>query len=220
MIAPNMISDSIPPLHLDDTGEQAMMVMHEFNVSQIPVVDGNSYIGLVTMEDIINIKHLSNPLKNFTQTFRKPFVKDTAHIFEVMKAAIEFNVRVVPVINDDHRYLGLVSAESCLRAFATLNSVQDAGAIMELAVPVKDYQMSEVAKIVEDNQAEILCLYTNIDQQQQVVEITIKLNTTEVASIVASFERYEYEVKAVHNDTEYVEDMKDRYDGLMRYLNV
>lgn len=220
MIAPNMISDAVPPLHLDDTGEQAMLAMHEFNVSQIPVVDGNSYIGLVTMEDIINIKHLSNPLKNFTQTFRKPYVKDTAHIFDVMKAAIEFNVRVVPVINEDHRYLGLISAESCLRAFAILNSVQDAGAILEVAIPVKDYLLSEVAKIVEDNEAEILCLYTNINQQTQMVEITIKLNTTEVLSIVASFERYEYEVKAVHNDEEYSEDMKDRYDGLMRYLNV
>lgn len=220
MIAPDIISDSVPPLHLDDTGEQAMMLMHEYNVSQIPVVDGNSYIGLVTMEDIINIKHLSNPLKNFTHTFRKPFVKDTAHIFDVMKAAIDYNVRVVPVINDDHRYLGLVSAESCLRAFATLNSVHDAGGILELEIPVKNYMLSEVTRIVEESEAEILCLYTNIDQQKQVVEITIKLNTTEVSGIIASFERYEYTVSAVHNDSEYNEEIKDRYDSLMRYLNV
>ena len=32
MIAPDIISDSVPPLHLDDTGEQAMMLMHEYNV--------------------------------------------------------------------------------------------------------------------------------------------------------------------------------------------
>ncbi len=220
MIAPELISHTVPPVHLDDTGEQAMMIMHEYNVSQLPVVDGNSYIGLVTMEDIINIKHLSNPLQSFTQTFRKPFVKDTAHIFDVMKAAIEFNVRVVPVINDEQRYLGLVSAESCLRAFAILNSVKNAGGILELEIPVKDFLMSEVAKIVEENEAEILCLYTNINQQEQKVEITIKLNTTEVSAIVAAFERYEYEVIAIHNDTEYTEDLKDRYDSLMRYLNV
>ena len=220
MIAPELISHTVPPVHLDDTGEQVMMVMHEYNVSQLPVVDGNSYIGLVTMEDIINIKHLSNPLQSFTQTFRKPFVKDTAHIFDVMKAAIEFNVRVVPVVNDEQRYLGLVSAESCLRAFAILNSVKDAGGILELEIPVKDYLMSEVAKIVEENEAEILCLYTNINQREQKVEITIKLNTTEVSAIVAAFERYEYEVIAIYNDTEYTEDLKDRYDSLMRYLNV
>src|SRR5688572_467480 len=150
MIAPHLVSDSIPPLHLDDSGEQALMFMQEYNVSQLPVVDGNSYVGLITMEDIINAKHLSKPLKNFIQSFRKPFVKDTAHIFDVMKSAVEFNVRVVPVINAEQKYLGLISAESCLRAFAILNSVKDAGGILELEVPVKDYLLSEVAKIVEE----------------------------------------------------------------------
>ncbi|MCX6198724.1 MAG: CBS domain-containing protein [Bacteroidetes bacterium] len=220
MIAPDLISHSIPPLHLDDTGEQVLLAMHEYNVSQLPVVDGNSYIGLVTMEDVINMKHLNQPLKNFTQIFRKPSVKDTAHIFDVMKSALEYNVRVVPVINDDHKYLGMISAESCLRAFAVLNSVKDAGGILELQVAVKDYSLSEVARIVEENEAEILCLYTNINQLEQKAEITIKLNTSEVSGIIAAFERYEYEVISVYNDAEYAEDMKDRYDLLMRYLNV
>ncbi len=220
MIAPELISHSIPPLHLDDTGEQVLLTMHEYNVSQLPVVDGKSYIGLVTMEDVINMKHLNQPLKNFTQIFRKPSVKDTAHIFDVMKSALEYNVRVVPVINDDHKYLGMISAESCLRAFAVLNSVKDAGGILELEVAVKDYSLSEVARIVEENDAEILCLYTNINQLEQKAEITIKLNTTEVSGIIAAFERYEYVVTSVYNDAEYAEDMKDRYDLLMRYLNV
>lgn len=220
MIAPDLISHSIPPLHLDDTGEQVLLAMHEYNVNQLPVVDGNSYIGLVTMEDVINMKHLNQPLKNFTQIFRKPSVKDTAHIFDVMKSALEYNVRVVPVINDDHKYLGMISAESCLRAFAVLNSVKDAGGILELEIAVKDYSLSEVARIVEENDAEILCLYTNINQREQKAEITIKLNTSEVSGIIAAFERYEYVVTSVYNDAEYAEDMKDRYDLLMRYLNV
>lgn len=220
MIAPNLISDSIPALHLEDRGEHALVAMHEYNVSQLPVVEGVNYIGLVTMEDIINMKNLNKPLKSFAQTFRKPFVRDTAHIFDVMKAALEYNVRIVPVINNEHRYLGLISAESCLRAFALLNSVKDTGGILELEIAVKDYQLSEVARIVEDNEAEVLCLYTNINQETQRIEITLKLNTSEVAAIVAAFERYEYEVKAIYNDTAYTENLKERYDSLMRYLNV
>ncbi len=220
MIAPNLISDSIKPLHLEDTGEEALIAMQEFNVSQMPVVDGNSYVGLITMEDVIDMKHLSKQLKEFVQSFRKPFVKDSAHIFDVMKSAIEFNVRVVPVINDEHKYLGLISAESCLRAFAVLNSVKDAGGILELEIPLNNYSLSEVAQIAEDNEAEILCLYTNVNQPEKKVEITIKVNTTEVSALVAAFERYEYTVQAIHNDVEYTEDLKDRYDSFMRYMNV
>src|ERR1041385_1661395 len=111
MIAPHLISKSIPPLHLDDSGEHALLAMQEYDVSQLPVVDGNSYAGLVTMEDIMLMKPLNKPLKNFSQSFRQPFVKQTAHLFDIMKAAMEFNVRIVPVINEDHKYLGVVSAE-------------------------------------------------------------------------------------------------------------
>jgi CBS domain-containing protein len=220
MIAPHLISDTIPSLQLEDTGEKALLVMHENSINQLAVLDGSSYVGLVTMEDVINMKQLNKPLKIFSQTFRQPFVKDSAHIFDIMKTAVEFSVRVIPVINDEHKYLGLISAESCLRAFAVLNSVKEPGGILELEMPVSNYSLSEIAKIVEENDASIVCFYSNVRQEESKAEITLKLNTTEISAIVSAFERYEYEVKAIYNDTEYVEDLKDRYDALMRYLNV
>jgi hypothetical protein len=50
--------------------------------------------------------------------------------------------------------------------------------------------------------------------------VTLKLNTHELSAIIAAFERYEYSVKGVYNDDTYHEDVKDRYDALMRYLDV
>jgi acetoin utilization protein AcuB len=219
MIAPHLISDSTPPLQLEDTGEKALLVMHEYSVSHLAVVEGSSYVGLISREEIINLQELDKPLKTYS-TLQQPFVKDTAHIFDIMKAAVEFSVRVVPVIDEDHKYLGLVSAESCLRAFAVLNSVKEPGGIIELEISATSYSLSEVARIVEENDAEIVCLYTNVRQEESKAEITLKLNTTEVSAIVAAFERYEYDVKGIYNDSEYTEDLKDRYDALMRYLNV
>jgi acetoin utilization protein AcuB len=220
MIAPSLISDSIPPLHLEDSGEHALITMQEYNVSQLPVLDGNKYVGLITIDEILHQKHLSHTIKSFQLPVRKPFVTDTAHIFDVMKAALDFNVRVVPVVDEDFEFKGLISAESCLRGFAILNSVKDIGAIIELETAQADYSLSEVARITEENNANILCFYTNVRRQDGIIEITLKLNTTEVAAIVAAFERFDYEVKAIYNDAEYTEELKDRYDGLMRYLNV
>lgn len=220
MIAPDLISDSIPPLHLEDSGKHALITMQEYNVSQLPVLDGNKYVGLVTLDEILHLKHLSHTIQSFQLPVRKPFVLNTAHIFDVMKAALDFNVRVVPVVDEDNEFLGLISAESCLRGFATLNSVKDAGAIIEMETSHADYSLSEVARITEENSANIVCFYTNIRPQDGMVEITLKLNTTDVASIVAAFERFDYEIKAIHNDAVYTEELKDRYDGLMRYLNV
>lgn len=220
MIAPKLISDLIPPLHLDDTGEHVLMLMQEYNVNQLPVLDGRKYVGIITMDEVINLKHLSNPLKNFQLPLKRPFVINTSHIFDVMKAAVDFNVKVVPVINDSNDYLGLISAESCLRAFAVMNSIKDSGAIIEVDIPLNDYSLTEVARIVEDSDAHVLCLYTNIRQEESMVELTLKVDTTEVGGIVGAFERYEYEVKNIYNDTAYTVELKDRYDALMRFLNV
>ena len=221
MIAPELISDTIPPLHLDDSGEHALMLMQEYNVSQLPVLDAaNKYSGFITMEEIIHIKHLSTSLKSFQIQWRAPFVLNTAHIFDVMRAAVDFNIKIVPVVDEHSEYIGVVSAESCLRAFALLNSVKDAGATIEVEITLQDYTLSEVARIAEDNNANILCLYTNIKQETATVELTIKLNTTDVAGMVATFERFEYVVKGVYNDVKFTEELKDRYDALMRYLNV
>ena len=92
MIAPSLISDTIPPLHLEDSGENALITMQEFNVSQLPVLDGQQYVGFLTFDEIIGLKHLHNSIKSFKLSMRKPFVLDTAHIFDVMKAAVDFNV--------------------------------------------------------------------------------------------------------------------------------
>lgn len=220
MIAPYLISDSIPPLHLEDTGENALVTMQEFNVGQLPVLDGQQYVGFLTFDEIIGLKHLSHSIQSFKLNMRTPFVYNTAHIFDVMKAAVDFNVKVVPVVDENFKYLGLISAESCLRAFATLNSVHDSGAILELEIPLRDYSLSKVARIAEDENATILCFYTNVRQEEGILEITLKLNTIDVAGLIASFERYEYAVKAIHNEVQVTEELKGNYDALMRYLNV
>src|SRR5579863_3417502 len=180
MIAPNLISDLIPPLHIEDSGEHALMMMQEYNVNQLPVLDGKIYTGLVTMDEVISLKHLSHSLKSFQLPSRRPFVLDSAHIFDVMRAAVDFSVRVVPVVNEQQVYIGLISAESCLRGFAVLNSVKDAGAIVELETSITDYSLSDVVRIAEEHETQILCLYTNINQKDGLIEITLKLNTTDV----------------------------------------
>jgi len=220
MIAPNLISVSIPTLQLSDSGERALLLMHEINLNQLPILDGDKYCGVVTMDEIINLKKLDRPISELIINLRQPKVLTTAHIFEVMKAAVENNVRVVPVVDQQQHYIGLITAESCLRAFATLNSVSHIGATVELVIAQKDYQLSDIAKIVEENNADILCHYTKSNIEAGTVEITLKLDTTELSPIVAAFERYNYEVKEVYNETEYSEDMKERYDSFMRYLNV
>jgi acetoin utilization protein AcuB len=220
MYARDIVSEGLNPLDLTDSGERAIVRMHEYNVNQLPVTDGDKYIGIINMDEIIALKHLNDPLKDLKVQLKRPYVHEDSHLFEVMKAAVEYGVKVVPVLSADEKYIGLITAESCMRAFATSESVMEEGGIITLSVPVKDFQLSEIARIVESNNAAILAYYSHIDQPTSSVEVTVKLNTNELSAIIAAFERYQYIVQEVYNDENYNEDVKDNYDALMKYLDV
>jgi acetoin utilization protein AcuB len=220
MYAREIVSEGLKPLDLMDSGESAIIRMHEYNVNQLPVTDDEKYIGLINLEEIVALRHLNDPIKELQIPLKRPYVHENAHLFEVMKAAVEYNVKVVPVLSLQEKYIGLITAESCMRAYATLQSVMDEGGIITLSVPVKDFQLSEIARIVESNNAAIVAFYSHIDPATSNVDVTIKLNTIELSAIISALERYEYDVKGVYNDEEYNEDVKDNYDALMKYLNV
>ncbi|MCB0796673.1 MAG: hypothetical protein KDB85_03540, partial [Chitinophagales bacterium] len=50
--------------------------------------------------------------------------------------------------------------------------------------------------------------------------VTIKVDKTDIRHIIATFERFEYEVKAYFEETDLGEIYKDRFDSLMNYLNI
>ena len=220
MYARDIVTEGIKPLDYADTGENAIVHMHEYNVNQLPVTEDGKYIGLISMDDIITLKHLNDPIREIKTALKRPYVKEGAHLYDVIQAAVEYNVKLVPVLGKDDLYIGLITAESSLKAVAKMQSVMEDGAMLTLSVPVRDYQLSPIARIVEDNGANILNLYTEIDQKSGKVDVTMKINTNELSPIISAFERYEYEVKDVRQDQHYQEDVKDRYDAFMKYLNV
>jgi hypothetical protein len=52
------------------------------------------------------------------------------------------------------------------------------------------------------------------------MEVSIKVNKIDIGAILQTFDRYGYYVKATFGDDEDTDDLKDRYDSLMNYLNI
>ena len=220
MFAKELVTEGIISVDNNDSGETAILRMHEYNVNQLPVTEGDKYIGIISLDDIVGLKHLSDQVRDIQTPLRRPYVSDSTHLFEVMKTAIEYNVKVVPVLDKDGKYIGLITAEGCIRAFAKIQSVMNEGGIIKLSVPVKDFQLSEIARIVENNNANVMAFYSQVDAATSTMDITLKVNTTELSAIISAFERYEYDVKGVYRDENYEEDVKEKYDAFMKYLDI
>jgi hypothetical protein len=85
---------------------------------------------------------------------------------------------------------------------------------------IHDYSMSEIAQIVETNNRKILNSFVNSFDDSTKIEVTIKLNTVDIDPVLQTFMRYNYQVKATYTEKDLNDNLSDRYNSLMNYLNI
>lgn len=220
MIAKEMISNLIPPLKTSDTGDKALLWMHEFGVNQLPIVNGEEYLGLISEDDVMDLSEPNAPIGSYELSLQKATVQEHTHLYEVIKTLVENRLSLVPVIGPGNVYEGVVTLENIVKHFAELSSVMETGAVIVLHLNKNEYSLSEIARIVESNSAVILSSHVFANKSNNQLEVVLKLNVSDIRSIVSTFERFEYTIGGFYQEDEYREEIQDRYDSLMNYLNI
>lgn len=219
MIAEQLISFEVPPLKLSDNGLRAMAWMEELRVHHLPVVNKRKYLGLISEDDIFEMKDPDLALSEQKLSLIAPQVRSFQHIFDVLKVMTELKLSVIPVINDNDEYAGSISRKALVDSIAQLSSVKDPGSIVILEMRQIDYNLTQLAGIVENEGGKILSLYMNtIDTDS--IEIILKINKTDLTAIKNAFFRYKYNIKALYHESEFDEDLKKSYDMLMNFINM
>jgi acetoin utilization protein AcuB len=220
MLAKDLITDEIPPLKTSDIGLMAINWMDEFKVSQLPIVDKHEYLGLISDTDILDLNITENELGKCKLSLIRPFVFENQHIYEVIKLVSNMKLSVLPVLNESEHYIGLIPVTSLLHQFATLAATREPGGIIVLEMNIHDYSLTQIAQIVESNDGKILSCYVNPLADSTKIEVTVKTNKTDLSAILQTFYRYNYTVKASFHQSEFLDDMKNRFDSFMNYINI
>ena len=220
MYARDLISEDIPPLKTSDTGERALAWMDEFRVSHLPIVNNVDFLGLISESDILDFNSSSEPIGGHSLNLSRPYVFDYQHTYDVLKVMSSLKLSVIPVLNDKEQYLGLIHLSTLLQHFAEMASMKESGGLLVLELNSHDYSLSEIARIVESNDAKILSSYISSQIDSTKLEVTIKINRTDLSAIIQTFNRYNYTIKASFHQSEYVDDLKDRFDSFMSFLNI
>jgi len=105
--------------------------------------------------------------------------------------------------------------------FENVAAMKMPGGVVVLELNVHDYSMAQIARIVEDNDAKIWCCYVSSPADSAKMEVTLKINQTDLTSVIRSFQRYGYFIKASYHGHNRQEDiLRNHYDQFMLYLNV
>jgi acetoin utilization protein AcuB len=219
MIAGELIFDVIPPIKTSDTVAKVFNRMSEFRVNHLPIVNDQQFLGLVSEDDLIEVVDEETSIGSLSLTLVNSYVLENQHIYDVIRIFYEQKLTVVPVLDDKMKYLGLISINSLLEYFANITSVGQPGGIIVLEINNRDNSLAHIAQIVESENAQILSSYTRNITDSTKMEVTIKVNKTDISQIVASFLRYEYVVLATYNNSDKNSGVSDRFDSLMNYLS-
>lgn len=220
MRAIDLITDEIPPLIHTDSGDKALSWMEEFKVTHLPVLKNGNFVGLVSESDILDHLNLEENLDQLFQHLPRPYVLGQAHMYDVIAKMAEFKLSVVPILDNQEHYLGCCSVYQVMTMLANTGSIKENGGILVLEMNASDYSLSQIAQIVESNNARILSVFMTTNQDSTKVDVTVKINKIDLTSIIRTFERYDYHVKASFQNGHGDEDMQWRYDTLMQYLKL
>jgi acetoin utilization protein AcuB len=220
MTAQSLIAHDIPALKVEQTGKDAFHMLSDHHVKHLPVVDGEILVGLLSEEDIFNHK-LYEPISEYDLSLvRRYAVRHTDHLFEVMRVMGDHRLTVVPVVDEQGRYLGLIAQNDILRSFAHSASFAEHGAVLVLEMSYRDYSMATIARIVEEEDVKILNAFITSQPGAENVELTLKFNRHDLSRVIASLERHGYEIKETFAETGHSEALKERYESFLHYLNI
>ena len=221
MIAKDLINYMVPPLKLTDKIAKAKLWMDELRLSELPVVDGNQFLGFLDEEMLLNDELQYDTVKEYPLVGKNCVVFEDQHYYEVLKISNIEGFRLVTVVDALNHYLGVITTEDVVEVFAKSSSVSTPGAILILKLKIQDYSLSEISRIIESNEAKILSSYLAPNDEDPVkVSLTLKINKEEVSQIVSTLENSGYTVINAFNTAAATLDDKERIDILMRYIKI
>lgn len=222
ILAEDLLNQMIPPLKVTDSTEKAARWLEEFHVGQLPVLDNRQYKGLITESDLIDREGAECELGSLALNYGEVHVQHDQHFYNIIELAVQNRVQLVPVLDAQREYLGVVTVSDTLAAFGKVPVATSQQGIIVLAMEERDYSLTQISRYVEENNAKIISAHVAQDEHDPYrIRLTLKLNTPNITRIIATLERFGYSITAQFSGTgEVTEDEQERYDALLRYLNI
>jgi CBS domain-containing protein len=194
-------------------------MMDQYRVGHLPVTENNKFLGIISETTLLGIETILNDSTDPQLQLLKVSVLPDMHILDILKVASQNHISIIPVADSENNYVGAITLEDLVEKLSEMQGAEQRGGILVLEMWDKDYSLQQIARIIEENNTKILSTSVSPGEDGK-IEVNLKVNQPDLNAIVQSFERFGYNVKATYQEPEYTEDLKRRYEELMRFLNI
>ena len=219
MLASQLLHTNYPSVNIFDKPSLALHLMEEYDVQHLAVLNQEKFAGIVNKEDLLDADEKST-IANLEYQLIKVSVKSQEHFLAALKLSSELNLSIIPVVNEQLELAGIITAKDLLQAVAKFTGCEEPGGIIVLEMEKRNYSFGEINRLVETNDASINQLNTMTDGDTGMIMVTIKINKIELSDIVATFQRFDYQVRYYFGEENYINELKENYNHLIAYLNI
>lgn len=210
-----------PAIHLENTVGKALQLMNDFKAAYLPVISEEKFLGLISESDLLDEENKDiATLELFQSTLVMAAVNANNHFLKAATLYNLYHTNVIPVINENNELLGTISSGRLISALGNLCGSSEYGALIVIEMERSRFAISEINSIVESDGATILHLNVSPHPAPELLEITLGLNKKEIATIVATFERYDYRVSYYSGEELFENEVSTNYQNLMNYLDI
>ena len=219
MLATDLIEVDVPIVSCKTTVNEVIEVMTEFKTSQLAVVENGDLIGIVTDTDIDD-RPGDTKIELYKNEFLEFMINERQLVSDVVKVLKEHDLVLVPVINDERKYLGSITPRAIVEYYGKTLAIENGCSIFVLHMNRNDYSLGEIAQIAEGNNAKIFAVQVFPELDDKSISVVLSIKTEDNSGLMQSFHRYDYKVTASYDKDQFHEDLKNRFEELMKYINM
>lgn len=219
MLVKDFITKELPVLKSFDTGEYALALMEDFKLKHLPLLGDGLYRCLVSERDLLAMPDLSVTIGE--PVLFAPSVLENTHIHEALALITRYQLSLLPVVTVEGQYQGAITRDKLIDILSELCNAEASGSIIVLELIPQDYVLSDIARLVEANNAHVLNLLSYTDKETGRLQIIIKIDLEDASPVIRSFERFNYTVLYYFMEKGMVDDLlQQRMEELLHYMNI
>ncbi len=203
---------------IDSSYDEIKEIFLNAQVEAIPVFYENEELfGFVNKVDFDKVSPLEFQLTELVNHLQ---LYDSYHVLEALREFMKSGEEHLPVVDDSGFYLGMCHLKDVQHHVQQTMGLVEAGSMLVIQSTIQNYSLVDVAKIVESNQAKLLSIFVSTHPDSNQIEITMTLNVSEINDIVATFNRFNYQVNYSSSSTVHSKFLKERFDSFMHFLEI
>lgn len=219
MLASQLINTHYPAINLFDKVSFALQLMDDYDVQHLPVLSEEKYVGLASKDDLLDADDNAS-VSSLEDLLIKASVKSEGYFLTALKTVSQHQLSLVAVINEQQELTGVITLTNLMQNLSTFLGNDEPGGLIVIEIDKRNFSFGEISRLVETNDAYITQLNTYTEAETGLVIVSIKINKAEVSDIVATFQRYDYQIRYYFGEEQFANELKENYNHLMSYLNM